>query len=232
MVGLESQSHSVYDADKIPKQEWYDGEHVPMRLTIPSFFNAARYKASDSKSPTWLTLYDISEPSVADGPEYQAVHAKGSDRDKSMLAKLQFLTRRAYTVIPESSMTSTKFSTTTTPGRYLLVSSIETTAEGEDGFNKWYEQEHIPLLSKVSGWLRTRRFKLFSSKERGQLKDGAECKPFTYLAIHEFSEGGFMDTPEMKKAANTPWREEVMKQVVGGEFRLFEQHNFRHQWFR
>ncbi|KAK7454600.1 hypothetical protein VKT23_011352 [Stygiomarasmius scandens] len=207
--------------------DWYDNEHVPSRLTIPAFFNAVRYKATDSKKPTWLTLYDLAEAAAADGPEYQAVHANGSERDKSMLGKVQYLTRRSYTFIPESSMTHPDAPKTAFPGKYLLVVSMQTTAEGEDEFNRWYGEEHIPMLSKVPTWLRGRRYKLFSTKERGHLPDGQECKSLKYLAIHEFSEDGFINIPEFKAATSTPWRNEIMKSVVDRELRFFELYNYK-----
>ncbi|THV03169.1 hypothetical protein K435DRAFT_297102 [Dendrothele bispora CBS 962.96] len=207
--------------------DWYDNEHVPNRLSIPTFFNAARYKASDLKTPRWLTLYDLSEPAVADGPEYQDVHANGSDRDKLMLSKIQYLTRRAYSFIPESSKIHPDVPKTAFPGKFCLVVSMQTTPEGEDEFNRWYGEEHIPMLSKVPGWLRSRRYKLFSVKERGQLVNGEECKPLQYLAIHDFSQDGYMETSEFKAATSTTWRAEIVKSIVDRELRLFELYNFK-----
>ncbi|KAJ3996181.1 hypothetical protein F5050DRAFT_1761522 [Lentinula boryana] len=90
--------------------DWYDNEHAPARLTIPSFFTAARFKAVDGVKPTYLTLYDISEPSVADGPEYQAVKENGSERDKRLLATVQYANRRAYSSIYNYTLPTTSAS--------------------------------------------------------------------------------------------------------------------------
>lgn len=43
-----------------------------------------------------------------------------------------------------------------------------------------------------------------------------------YMAIHDFSKSGYMETPEMKAASSTPWRDEVAKGVVVLEVRHLE----------
>ncbi|KAJ3744178.1 hypothetical protein DFH05DRAFT_1615961 [Lentinula detonsa] len=198
--------------------DWYDNEHAPARLTIPSFFTAARFKAVDGVKPTYLTLYDISEPSVADGPEYQAVKENGSERDKRLLATVQYLNRRAYSSI--YNYTPPTASPSDFPPKFVLYASLDVKAEGEAEFNKWYEEEHIPMISKTPGWLRSRRYILSNSAVRGSIDpEVTVCK---YIAIHDFSTGGYMDTPEMKAAIGTPWRDEVMKFIdVRREVRRF-----------
>ncbi|KAJ4479990.1 hypothetical protein J3R30DRAFT_2562895 [Lentinula aciculospora] len=196
--------------------DWYDNEHAPARLTIPTFFNAARFKAVDGQKPTYLTLYDISEPSVAGGPEYQAVKENGSERDKRLLATVQFLNRRAYSSIYNYTLPTA--SDSDFPPNFVLYAALEVKAEGEADFNKWYDEEHTPMISKTPGWLRSRRFILSDSATRGSIDpEVTVCK---YLAIHDFSIGGYMETPEMKAVA-TPWRDEVMKNIVGRDVRHF-----------
>lgn len=83
------------------------------------------------------------------------------------------------------------------------------------------------LLSKIPGWLRGRRYKLIESVYRGvnakqPSKDEKPCAE--YLAIHDVMEkDGFMSLPEFKDA-QTPWREKIMKTIVGRELRWFEQY--------
>ncbi|KAF5339691.1 hypothetical protein D9758_014906 [Tetrapyrgos nigripes] len=198
--------------------DWYDNEHAPARLTIPSFYNATRFKACDGVKPTSLTLYDISEPRVANGPEYQAVFANGSDRDKRMVSTLQYLTRRSYSVIyslshPEASAFL--------PPKFVFYVAMEVKPEGEAYFNKWFKEEHIPMVMKIPGWLRSRKFTL----EEHILFRGCvepEVPVYKHLAIHDFSSDGYRETAEMKVATSTPWQNEVMKNVVGREMRHFE----------
>lgn len=103
---------------------------------------------------------------------------------------------------------------------------IEIKAEAEEEFNRWYEEEHLPLLSKIPGWLRGRRYTLFSTMTRvsGKVLTEDEGSVSKYLALHDFSEGhaGFMDTPEWKTATSTEWRDRVMKSAIGRELKVWE----------
>ncbi|EEB92989.1 hypothetical protein MPER_08420 [Moniliophthora perniciosa FA553] len=94
----------IEPGNKITEEEhydWYDNEHSPARLTVPGFFTAIRYKAADSQKPSYLTLYDISEPSIANGPDFQVLRESASARDNEMLERVQYLNRRTYELIEE-----------------------------------------------------------------------------------------------------------------------------------
>ena len=75
-------------------------------------------------------------------------------------------------------------------------------------FNAWYEEEHTDLLSKVPGWLRTRRFIL--AEGNGPAPPLIEC-----LALHDYAAKNGLGGPEHDVARSTPWRSEVMKFVTG-----------------
>ncbi|KIK62419.1 hypothetical protein GYMLUDRAFT_164733 [Collybiopsis luxurians FD-317 M1] len=198
--------------------DWYDNEHAPARLTIPTFFNAARFKAADGQKPAYLTLYDISEPSVADGPEYQAVKDNGSERDKRLLSTVQYLNRRAYSLF--YSTTHPNALASDFPAKFIAYAAFEVKPEDEVDFNKFYEEEHIAMVAKVPGWLRSRRYILSNSMVRGSVDpEVTVCK---YLIINDFSRGGYMETPEMKAAGTTPWTFKVASYLIGSEIRHFE----------
>ncbi|KAH8831062.1 hypothetical protein DL96DRAFT_1552465 [Flagelloscypha sp. PMI_526] len=92
-----------------------------------------------------------------------------------------------------------------TPGSpYLLVvqTEIKDSDEGKDEFYKWYEEEHIPLLSKVNGFIRARRYKL-------EAVNGNEEKPNTYLALYEIQSPDFVKEQAFLDATSTPWMIDV-----------------------
>jgi len=199
--------------------DWYDNEHAPRRLTVPGFNTAFRYKAVDSQTPTWLTLYDIETPDAAYSEAYNALGALGSDNEKLILSKIEALSRRSYVHI--GTFTHPDTTVELLPSTYMLAVSLEMTPEGENELNKWYDEEHMNLLSKVPGWKRGRRFRLVEFNQRGTLTD----KPvFKYLALHELDNNDFLQTPEFKLAISTEWRDRVMKHCVGREMRIFELH--------
>jgi hypothetical protein len=68
-----------------------------------------------------------------------------------------------------------------------------------------YEEEHIPLLSKVPGWMSSVRGKMVLQSE--------ESDPHLpkYGAFHRYSAGNGLGTSaEFKHATSTPWREKII----------------------
>ena len=88
-------------ADEAEFHDWYDHEHGPARLAVPGFGRACRYRALDGEKPSWLALYELDRPDVIDSPEYKALGANASDRDKAVGAGLATLDRRVYEQISE-----------------------------------------------------------------------------------------------------------------------------------
>ena len=204
--------------------DWYNNEHAPARITLPAYLNGSRYKAVDGKAPSWLTLYDVTEPAAGavTAPDYEVLVQNRSSREKDILQKIQSLSRRVYaslynTVLPEGK------SAVQLPETYhvlYVAMQVREGAEFEDEFNRWYTEEHLGLLSKIPGYIRGRRFKLSSSAARGEAENDVVGQ---YLAIYEFAEGGYLGTEEGKKARSTPWREATLKKsVTFSDVRMFE----------
>ncbi|KAK1232429.1 hypothetical protein PQX77_004459 [Marasmius sp. AFHP31] len=206
--------------------DWYDNEHSPARLTVPGFYNALRYKAVDSQKPSYLTLYDISEPSIANGPDFEALRARASERDTAMLGKVQFLNRRTYELIEEP-YTRPETTDASLPGKFVLMVSYEIKSDFEEEFNRWYKEEHIPeYLAKVPDWLRCRRYKLYDNLVRGALEDGKELQVCKYLALHDFSCGPkeIMSNEIMKASIETPYAKRVEENALHKEVRILQLH--------
>jgi pimeloyl-ACP methyl ester carboxylesterase len=72
-------------------------------------------------------------------------------------------------------------------------------------YEKWFDEEHVPLLSKVPGWRRTRRF------VTSTLEEGRELE---IVGLHEYAPVNGLDGPEFKAAISTPWRNEVFNNLV------------------
>ncbi|KAJ6554947.1 hypothetical protein DFH09DRAFT_1248501 [Mycena vulgaris] len=198
--------------------DWYDNEHAPRRLTVPGYMMAARYKAADSQAPTWLTLADIETPEITSSPEYEALGTLGSENEKTIISKLQGVSRRTYTLLRTTVHPET--SPEALPGKYVLVVSFEIAPENEDDFNKWYDEEHMDLVARVPGWKRGRRYKLVDSKQSGQ----ADELVSKYLIVHELDNGDFEPTAEFKYPTSTDWAKRVIGSAIRLEVRKFELH--------
>ncbi|KAF9270618.1 hypothetical protein L218DRAFT_952714 [Marasmius fiardii PR-910] len=204
--------------------DWYDNEHSPARLTVPGFFNAIRYKAVDSQKPSYLTLYDISEPAVANGPDFEALRANASARDKTMLEKVQYLNRRTYELLQEPWLHQDT-TDALLPGQFLFLVSMEVKAEAEEEFNRWYREEQIPdFVTRIPGWLRSRRYTLYDNLEKGSFEDGSKLKVCKHLALHDFSRGDFEEHEMMKASVETPWTKKIFAELLHREVRVLQLH--------
>ncbi|KAK7058409.1 hypothetical protein VNI00_002043 [Paramarasmius palmivorus] len=205
--------------------DWYDNEHSPARLTVPGFFTAIRYKAVDSQKPSYLTLYDISEPSVANGPDFQALRERASARDNEMLGRVEYLNRRTYELIEDPYLLPDR-PTSSLPGKFILLAGAEVKPEIEDEFNKWYKEEYVKSLQKHPAWIRCRRYVLYDDLHKGELEGAGVLKDCKFLAIHEFSEDGFMESDVSKEMLEAPsaWARRIDAGTTHREVRWLRLH--------
>ncbi|RPD57693.1 hypothetical protein L226DRAFT_537682 [Lentinus tigrinus ALCF2SS1-7] len=189
--------------------DWYDNEHVPLRMAIPSILTTSRWVAVDGKRPHHLALYDLESCEVLQQPPYNTLASTASERERHVQRNLQLLDRRTYDLIEPSVVPPAAGYDESAPGPILITMEIEVKPELEDELNRWYRDEHIALLAKVPGWRRTRRFII---REAGPAKgsDAAEVtargKKPKYLAVHEWQSTASFDTQELKHATSTTWR--------------------------
>jgi hypothetical protein len=197
------------DPGTVPEAEfhdWYDHEHGPRRLKVPGFGGGYRYGALDEAKPPWLVLYDLDSPDVLDSPEYQALGATASERDKTVGAGLATLDRRIYTQLSSDGTAPDE------PAPVLLAVALSVPAGAEDDLQAWYTDEHIPMLLEVPGWQRIRRFRLV----RGM--DGPAPE---FLSVHELAGPQVLEQPGYRAAISTPWRDRIVASALGRERRVF-----------
>jgi hypothetical protein len=197
------------DPGTVPEAEfhdWYDHEHGPRRLAVPGFLGGDRYGALDDAKPPWLVLYDLESADVLDSPEYQALGATASERDKAVGAGLATLDRRIY------SQLSSDGAVVGEPAPVLLAVALSVPAGAEDDLQAWYTDEHIPMLLEVPGWRRIRRFRLV----RGM--DGPAPE---FLSVHELAGPQVLEDPGYRAAISTSWRDRIVASALGRERRVF-----------
>ena len=192
--------------DEAEFHDWYDHEHGPARLTVPGFGRAYRYRALDGEKPPWLALYELDRPDVIDSPEYKALSANASDRDKSVAAGLATLDRRIYEQVSDDG------SPVGRPAPVILSVALSVPEDSEDDLAAWYTEEHIPMLLRVPGWRRTRRFRLVRAMDA----PGPE-----FLSLHELAGPEVLEDPGYRAAISTPWRDRVVASALRRERRVF-----------
>ena len=196
-------------------QDWYNNEHGPGRLRLRFCENGFRYRATDLEGPgkglpEWMAVYDITDMAEMTKETYLRLRRTDvqSQRERDTMAQIK-VDRRLFDLV--SSREAKEFRRLEEvgaegEGNVLVAVSITVVPGKEKELDKWYDEEHIEMLSKVPGWLRTRRFVTSS------ILDGKE--PVEYLALHEYAPKNGLGGDEFKAATSTPWAKDVSTSVV------------------
>jgi hypothetical protein len=205
--------HLTHDTD------WYDNEHCPPRLTLDGWLIGNRYKSIDPQKPTWLTIYDLTTHEIGNSPEFQALMApeNTSEREKEIMSGLWGSQRALWSTQISSVSDKVKANEASLPGKYLLIVGQDIPASAVSEFDKWYREEHIPLLLKVPGWLRARRYKLESFKKVGQVEEA-----YHFIGFHDIDSLDVLKSEELKVASTTEWGKRLSEKVERRTIRTFE----------
>jgi len=210
--------------------DWYDNEHIPLRVNTPTFLNWTRWKAVDGENSTYGASYDLESYEATKKPPYTTLAETRSEREKDILKRIEMLDRRHYELYEAATYPPSSLYDPATPAAFVAFVSVGVKPEYEEEFNKWYDEEHIPLLAKVPGWVRSRRFVLKDWGQMGVQGQKRQVEPPKYLAVHEWTSlDGLESSKEYKEATGTPWMEKVMKGVVSRERRVM---TFLKKWDR
>jgi hypothetical protein len=202
------------DAGAVPEAEfhdWYDHEHGPSRLAVPGIRSLLRYRALDDQKPPWLALYELDGPDALESPEYKALGAGVSDRDRAVISGLSLLDRRVYKQISSDGSPAG-----VDPSPVILAVALSVPAETEEDLAAWYTDEHIPMLLQVPGWRRIRRFRLTRAMD-GSAPD--------FLSLHEVAGPEVFEEPGYRAAVSTPWRNRIVASALRRERRVFGYRN-------
>lgn len=189
---------------------WYDNEHVAARIRLAGWLTARRYVSVDDDE-SFMAYYDLQDLALLHTPKYISMRDQRPDNEQRILEKLPPLDRRVYRNLqPHHIETFSSGADLNVCGDFLLCVWWQPNPESVDEFNNWYDNEHIPMLSKAPGWLRSRRFEL------------VEGNGPTFLAMHDVVNLAFFDQPEYLNATSTSLRELVTSHRVGFERILYK----------
>ncbi|KAH9937317.1 uncharacterized protein B0H18DRAFT_1113174 [Fomitopsis serialis] len=85
------------------------------------------------------------------------------------------------------------------PASYVVFVSLGFRPEYEEEFNRWYDEEHIPMLAKAPGWIRTRRFVLKDWEQMGVEGQKQQKEPPKYLAMHKWKSADGSRVPSTRQ---------------------------------
>lgn len=191
--------------------DWYDTEHIPLRMAVPGFASGQRYKSLNDAS--YLAVYEMNSLDVLKSPAYGVVKNQPSALTARMLAGVSGFTRYLCEQAGEQRAAHAGEAPIDAPCLYAVFFQVP--AERARDFDAWYEQDHLPILLECKDWLMCRRFRI---------ADGAPGK-WTHLALHYLRDAAALDSPERARARATPWRDKLAAEPwFKGHYLTFARH--------
>lgn len=196
--------------------DWYMNEHGPMRLRMPQLFrNGFRYRATDLETSgkgqaEWMAVYDVKNTADLVKEPYTSLRSKPirSDREIETMKEID-VDRKFFDLLREwKSDNWTPVEDVQAEGKSRVLVQVSLTlkpGKSDEEVEKWYAEEHVPLLQKVPGWLRTRRFKLSAVEPRDTME---------YMALHEYEPTNGIGGPEFQKATSTAWTKKIYEEYI------------------
>lgn len=177
---LEIANHAAVPAADV--SAWYRGTRLPGRAAVSGVLSAERFVSIEDANVS-IAVYDLSTVDVAASTAYKA--ACGDD------ARIAAASPSLMTFEGRQTLPGEVASPRAAAG--LLVNGMSAAPEGEEDFNRWYNEEHIPALSAVPGCILARRFVSTNG-----------C-PQKYLALYHLESPDVVKTQAWAKAVETPW---------------------------
>jgi hypothetical protein len=194
--------------------KWYDTHYIPSRMVLPGFISAQRYR--DAERPSYLVVYEMDSLAPLRTPEYMKLRAQPNVESKWMLTNVTEATRYTGDQIFEQRQAGLNSDPLDAP---VLVSVYFSVPDGRaDEFNRWYNEEHVPMLLQCKDWLMCRRFAV----------DDGDPEPWTHLALHYLASEAALESPERAAANETPWRKKLAEeQWFRARLQVYQRHGNR-----
>ena len=193
--------------DEAEFHDWYDHEHGPARLTVPGLGPAYRYRALDELKPEWLALYELDSPDVIESPGTRRSARRRATGTGPSAPGWPPWTAECTS---RSARTGPRWAGNPDPAPADPAVAMSVPEGSEDDLDAWYTEEHIPMLLKVPGWRRIRRFRLTRALDA----PGPEGPAF--LSVHELAGPEVLEDPGFLAAISTPWRDRGGLGVAAG----------------
>ncbi|KAK8874128.1 Core atranone cluster (CAC) protein 1 [Apiospora arundinis] len=194
--------------------EWYDEEHIPELVGTSGFDSAFRFIDTnpDSERPH-LAVYPTKDFSFFQSDEFRGMKSLQSDKLPGTGAAGEFIESMSRF----DKLVQVYDPTKKGPGhtRCVITAQMKSVSgpAAEEDIDAWYREEHLRLIAKAEGYLRTTRYKLgFSAQLPPSAED--EVKPPVWLALHEF-ETETVDLNKLTELTITDWTKKIHETTEG-----------------
>ncbi|PBP21771.1 putative alpha/beta hydrolase [Diplocarpon rosae] len=198
--------------------DWYNNEHGPTRLRLPFITSGFRYRANDlegqapsDEKPEWMAVYDVADMDELTKETYLRLRDQPvkSQREAETMKEIR-VDRKLYDHIQtwEGPDFRALERVENEGERNVIVAVSLILNPGDEHVQeveKWYQEEHVDMLSNVSGWVRSRRFVTSAIDPKA---------PVEYLALHEYQPQNGLGGKEFQAATATKWAQEIGRKSV------------------
>ena len=167
--------------------QWYDEEHIPLRMRIPGFVSAQRYQSENN----YLALYELESLAAFSTPEFKAVKAQASDTTNWMLSNVKGFTRYLGDLIGVAGDRLDEALASPVLHSILLNVPQDLLRDHDE----WHEREHVPSLLRSADFLAIRRFAVTTG----------EPQTFNRLTLYHLSSGTALKSGTFAAANRSPW---------------------------
>jgi hypothetical protein len=158
------------------------------------------------------TVYEMPNVEYKDSVDFRALDGQSppsQDLLESIFKNARFDTR-FYTEVQSFASPSPAG-----PASCMISAALEPPAEAAADFDAWYRDEHLAMLARAPGFVRTRRYELVSGTTLEAFKRSVPEVP-KYLALHEFAGEG-LPWKQLEESTQTEWAKKVMGGLIGEE---------------
>lgn len=165
---------------------WYERVIVPGRMAVPGFRRARRFQRRDRPS-AGVMIYDVDDLDVLGSDAYGEVQAVTAEVTGERMGALERFDRVTARVVQSQGIVG--------DGAHVFVVAFPVPEEEAADLERWYAEEHGPMLLRASGWDGLRLFAVEDTNTE-----------MTRIAVHELSDLAALDSPERAEAGGTTWR--------------------------
>lgn len=181
---------------------WYWTEHIPVKSTIPGVLSARRYHLvgnSRLDAPQYMAIYEIDKPEVIESYDWK-VTTVGSEWSKRLNLHFEGAAGVYERIFPTNVDDSQMYP----KSEFVYVTRMTPLPSGEDEFNRWYNEHHVPEMTAVPGVISGRRY-----------RSVGKAYPYgpKYTAIYEIESPDVIESEAWNKAGHNQLAEDTLKRT-------------------
>jgi hypothetical protein len=186
----------------------YDTEHVPMLSKVPGVRRVTRYRleqSNDTRMQKYLAIYEIDAPEIVNGAAWEEASAWGD-----WAGKIRPHTTSRHHSFFEEILKCGAGRDAGAP--YIYIVQMDIPAQYEAEFNRIYNSEHAPLLSKAC-----------RGGTRYRLHESNDSRMQKYMVLYKIDAPATTETREWQEAgAYGDWATKIRPHTTSRHHTFFK----------